>query len=393
MTGKIKLFNKKMKNILLCGLILVGIISVSALSVRYGTFQKKIVLRNANEVLSENANICIGIFSGIPENCADLSLAQTKQLIEKIKTLPDAGEGAFQKDLGLEYRGIVGSLSSGSELSTDNSPTSFRVFEGLVSYNPDIKASISSMGYFDEPNPNLIYKIDEGRKLEKWLVGLFDLDNELKKVVVDSIELSGPFSKFFSFNTESIIINRIGSGDIENTFWGTAVQDASVQDGLIDPIGISNYLVETLGIQNNAIFYPKEVDTYYVLEPSGFKILHIIDQSLLDKAIIFSENTYDKASNTTVEKKCQQGNLSWNADWRIAVECKTTVFIDEKLVDESTTINCYLPITGSDKYLAVEQVQKPISTNVDVCEELSKMGILKVSTPDEVYGEYHLNLN
>ena len=121
----------------------------------------------------------------MPDPCVDLSEQQTVELVEKIKLLPNAKSDAYIRDTGLGYRVITGNLANNLDLSIDKSFVMFQVFEELVAYNPNIKAGISSMSYTDEPNPNLIYRVDKSRELEKWLASLIPTDSETQKLVDD----------------------------------------------------------------------------------------------------------------------------------------------------------------------------------------------------------------
>ena len=140
------------------------------------------------QVGSDKTNICISIFSGRPDPCIDLSDQQSKELVRKIMSLPDAGSDVYIQDVGLGYRGIHGVFSEKSLLSTDKSSVSFQVIEGLVAYNPTAKAYYDSMNYLNEPNPNLIYKVDKNRELEKWLISLIDVDPQTQKLVEELLQ-------------------------------------------------------------------------------------------------------------------------------------------------------------------------------------------------------------
>jgi hypothetical protein len=136
-----------------------------------------------NIQVSDKSNICISVFSGMPDPCVNLSEQQTIELVGKIKSLLNAESSAYIPDIGLGYRGITGNLANNLDLSIDKSFVMFQVFNGLVEYNPDQKAMISSMSYTNEPNPNLIYKVDKNRELEKWLASLIAVDSETQKLV------------------------------------------------------------------------------------------------------------------------------------------------------------------------------------------------------------------
>ncbi len=137
---------------------------------------------------SNETNICISIFSGMPDPCVDLTEEQTVALVEKIESLPKADNSAYIPDIGLGYRGITGNLANNLDLSTDKSFIEFHVFDGLVAYNPNQKAIISSMSYTDKHNPNLVYKVDENRELEKWLISLIAVDAKTQKLVEELLQ-------------------------------------------------------------------------------------------------------------------------------------------------------------------------------------------------------------
>lgn len=131
------------------------------------------------------AEICVFFDSGPPRPCINLSIDQTKELIKKIEALPIAGDGTLlgERNPLMGYWGITGSLPFGSLPGTDKSPTYLRMSRGLLLYYSDNKVLDRSMQYLDKPNPNYIYKKDEYRKLEKWLIGLMKLDESLTKEI------------------------------------------------------------------------------------------------------------------------------------------------------------------------------------------------------------------
>jgi hypothetical protein len=134
------------------------------------------------------AQVCLSIFSGMPDPCWNLTIKQSNQLIEMIKEAPD---GVWKNnDVGLGYRSINVFFYNKTELSKGNCPTSLTVFDELMSYNKDEWYMLDSYGYFNESNPNLIYKQDPGREIEKWLLetGKDSLEPQIYKIAKETIQ-------------------------------------------------------------------------------------------------------------------------------------------------------------------------------------------------------------
>lgn len=134
------------------------------------------------------ANVCTyNLYSGRPDDpCWRISARDTEKLISLIQEAPmTAWSPRPETDLG--YKGLIVFLPSSNHL-TGHSMTQVFIFQGDLSYSKDENASTDSRAYIHEPNPHFVYKADQGRNIESWLLsqGRPNLPPDLYKMIKDS---------------------------------------------------------------------------------------------------------------------------------------------------------------------------------------------------------------
>jgi len=124
-----------------------------------------------------------------------------------------------------------------------------------------------------------------------------------------------------------------------------------------------------------SLLFVQEKDTYYELEPGGYRSLSIVNKSMINSQT-YNDMEIQEKWRTKVKRACVANQTSMGAVQTTALKCiKTTYNMDTNMIlDESSTTNCYLPLGNTD-YLAYIQHVKPIGINIDLCEELTKMGV------------------
>lgn len=170
----------------------------------------------------------------------------------------------------------------------------------------------------------------------------------------DSFNYKLPFKEY------TVILNRMGSGKIEGSFWERPVKD--MVDFDVDPL----YPHETLSMKGY-LYYVRNQNIFYDLEPNGFSTLSLISETDLKSRVINEKQNFKQIS-------CEMSNFPLGITVK-AIKCTTIVVNPENLnqTDESFIKNCYLPLKNG-QYLAYEQKVKPMG-DVDLCEALTKMGI------------------
>lgn len=199
---------------------------------------------------------------------------------------------------------------------------------------------------------------------------------------------SYPFT--LRFNKNTIVLEIIGSGEIKDTFWTFPIKEISYPVGLFDPtkeLYEQETLEETWG---DKLYFVKQVDTFYELQSGGHRSLTLVGDEYLTNALKGKE-VIDQPSSTRITKICQADNYPLGSITATAVKC-TTTFTDannaRNILDESSTINCYLPV-NNEKFLAYEQNVKPVSTNVNMCEVLRKMGLNNIFDQSSKWESYN----
>ncbi|PIY60419.1 hypothetical protein COY95_01870 [Candidatus Woesearchaeota archaeon CG_4_10_14_0_8_um_filter_47_5] len=140
--------------------------------------------KNNNRDNQHGAEVCLSIFSGMPDPCWNISVSDTKQLVSMIRPLPEE-KGLHIRDVGLGYRGINVRLLTKTELNTEGFPVSITVFDETVAYNNDEEYWTDSFSYPNQTNPHLAYKKDDNRQIELWILetGKDVLDPEIYNLI------------------------------------------------------------------------------------------------------------------------------------------------------------------------------------------------------------------
>lgn len=141
--------------------------------------------------INANTKICASLYSGRPDDpCWELSTEDTDKLISMVQ---QASTTSWTHELepGLGYRGLIAFLPTSNSL-TGEAVTEISLFNGKLHYNKDASAFTDSYGYFDEPNPHFVYKIDQSRSIEAWLLsrGRRHMSPETYKAIEDSYTLN-----------------------------------------------------------------------------------------------------------------------------------------------------------------------------------------------------------
>jgi hypothetical protein len=135
-------------------------------------------------------------------------------------------------------------------------------------------------------------------------------------------------------------------------------------------------LYNEMGDWSKFLFYDTNADKYISLEPGGRIEIGLTTekdiQKILGPAITRNSVGSDTMTKTSCTRRLQNiGNIEASA-----VTCKVSSYLisdNNRLVDESETTDCYLPVSPN-QYMAIKQVQKPISTNVDICQIIEALG-------------------
>lgn len=173
----------------------------------------------------------------------------------------------------------------------------------------------------------------------------------------DSFNYKLPFKEY------TVILNRMGSGKIEGSFWERPVKDIDFD---VDPL----YPHETLSM-NGYLYYVRNQNIFYDLEPNGFSTLSLISETDLKSRVINEKQNFKQIS-------CEMSNFPLGITVK-AIKCTTIVVNPENVnqTDESFIKNCYLPLKNG-QYLAYEHKVKPMG-DVDLCELLTKMGVQDIN--------------
>lgn len=124
------------------------------------------------------------------------------------------------------------------------------------------------------------------------------------------------------------------------------------------------------------IYYSKQTDGFYDLQPGGYSQLSLTDSTEINN-LSKSYEKEGKPSQSKIKFLCNNFHYPVGSIDALAVSCTTTITVPTG-GDESTTANCYLPLeTG--KYLAYEQKVKPVGMSINMCEQLSQMGVTEVT--------------
>jgi len=210
---------------------------------------------------------------------------------------------------------------------------------------------------------------------------LNDLDNLQKATELISVRRSKnnvtpiQYDYTLRFKNETIILDRMGSGKIEGTFYKLPVIQINYP---VDPSDPTKTLYDKEMICRG-LFYINATDTFYELEPGGYRIITLIDSSDLDKKYQ-DKNELNSQYGTKVKRVCQEENYPMGVIQAKGIKCttKTTLISTGQVVDESSTTNCYLPLNNG-KIFAYEQKLKPVSTNINTCDLLEEMGVQNAS--------------
>lgn len=161
------------------------------------------------------------------------------------------------------------------------------------------------------------------------------------------------------FNEYTVVLDRVGSGKIEGSFWELPIKNVDFEVNPIEPF-------DTLSL--GSMYYVVRQNIFYDLQPGGFSTLSLISDNDL-KSRVRNEKTSFK------EVACKINDYPLGTIKAKAIKCIITNTNPEDLnqIDESFINNCYLP-TDKGKYLAYEQKLKPMG-NVDLCENLTKIGV------------------
>jgi hypothetical protein len=199
-----------------------------------------------------------------------------------------------------------------------------------------------------------------------------------KKIEEQNVEdYDKSLSKQLKFKDIDVEISRMGSGDAEYSFW---FQEAKTLQS--DELGKDYYTIN-MNYSIDDLLYDSMLDHYYYSEPSGYKTIKIISLVELEQLASLEKEVLDEELEIITNTKCQYINMDYNSvnnPW-MAVQCDTQIKTKdvEYIVDASKIVNCYIPIENTNKYLAFEQTGSSLSSEIDVCQELSIMGIQSVS--------------
>lgn len=167
------------------------------------------------------------------------------------------------------------------------------------------------------------------------------------------------------FNDKTIILSRMDSGMIENTFWQKKIKNINTTD--------------INSLYNNAdwgeyLYFNETDNKYFSLEPGGHTVIFLTVYSYMDMLANTHSTQNNIEENLVTKKDCEYEALSWSTNWK-SVTCKNVYIFEGKLVDQNIRSSCYIPVENSDMYVAFEQPVAPVSTDFYLCEELSNMGI------------------
>lgn len=130
----------------------------------------------------------------------------------------------------------------------------------------------------------------------------------------------------------------------------------------------------------NTKFYDLNTDKYYVLQPGGQIEIGLISETDINKLLGETTSSDVPNSGTSTKTSCTRNVRTLGNMQVSAVTCKSTSYLvsdNNRIVNEDETTNCYVPIS-TDTYLAVKQIVKPVSTNIDMCKTLDSLGYQNV---------------
>jgi hypothetical protein len=186
------------------------------------------------------------------------------------------------------------------------------------------------------------------------------------------------------FGDKIVIITRLNSGKIEDTFWGKSPSITKDPNETIDTI-YSKYP----NIYNGLV-YNSNTKQYYFLGPSSYQSISISSRQELDLlSQINSKSRSDKDSDVTIinnREEIKEEKLLFNKNWKAIKYSDFHVFTGTDVTDNnnwlsdgSTTV-CYLPINGTEEFLVFDEPMHSTGTEVNMCEYINLMGIQSAKT-------------
>lgn len=224
---------------------------------------------------------------------------------------------------------------------------------GLYAYNEGKKEIIVDDYDFSE------ITVDDGEDIEPIDWGTDSLTMEL------------------AFGDKIIELSRMGSGNIEYSFWDMPITKI---DKVYDPIwGIyQDYPVDSF-------LYDEANNSYYLLNPGGHAEIRLITKAELDTEYTEKETrTVDEQSDTIMKEVQRPYELAYNSEsfpWSAVINESYYIIngTDETNEDnwtmEGYTVVCYIPVEGTDSYLKFDAPVTNIGSEVNMCDSLSYMGI------------------
>jgi hypothetical protein len=160
------------------------------------------------------------------------------------------------------------------------------------------------------------------------------------------------------FTSETVVLNRMGSGNIRDTFWGKPVNSANVVDGS----GLPN---------DGALYHSTHNDVIYEPTPGGYNQFSLITGSDLSGRV-------GSLIRPNHQETCQLSTRPLGITVKVIL-CTITNINPQNpsQKDISTVTNVYLPLTN-DQYLAYEVGIKAMG-DVDLFSALTNMGVQAVS--------------
>ena len=180
------------------------------------------------------------------------------------------------------------------------------------------------------------------------------------------------------FGERVITFSRMGSGNIENSFW-KKVPVKTVE---------KNVTVDSLLAKNNPsdLVYDTNKRAYYFLNPGGYNQLALVSQVEYEKKMKAqtTQSDFNVDSGTAIINMTEPFKLNYTGgpnQW-LAVK-KLTFHVFEKndlknknnWLSDGYKINCYIPVEGEAFYIEYSTQVTSAGSEINNCDILSNMGI------------------
>lgn len=180
----------------------------------------------------------------------------------------------------------------------------------------------------------------------------------------------------------NIELSRIGSGQIADTFWMKPILNTKTDNESFDSI-FKEYF------NKDSLVYNTGKNQIYWLNPGGYFQLQVVSNAdFIKLSQPKSEKFSDTEAGTTIITEIKEFELGYTIEpdqWK-AIQYSTYYVLapntaeskDSSWIPDGLRVECYIPIQGTNLFLEYSAPMRPISTELNLCNMLSDMGVENV---------------